>query len=320
MKVFHEIIEYRRRELLLIWGVFTLFIFSEFMFRVAHQGPYNLQIAWECVIGFITYMIGPWFLTFFLFINAYVIGRMFLGFAVRGIKFRTDLEETLFCSGTGFGLLSTATYIIGLSGLLYPFIFGIASIFIVASGYRHVAHLFRAIRHGFSPLKWDVLDGFLLVLLGLFILNTFLNPNNPATGYDSINSHLCAPKWYLRGHAIHFFPWINFNNFPQITEMLFTLQMMVFKDPGASVVYLNMLMIVGATWLIGSRYFGRKAALAAVVVLLINEKILYLGRLAMVEQILGFYVIMMLLSVLAWWESRDRRWLVLLGISSGLSC
>ena len=300
--------------------IFTTWAFSQYMYRSVHNEPYGWEIFLTYAVGFLRYMIAPWLVTLGLALWGYVIGRFTFRFVVRGMNFRNDLEESIYSIGTGMGLIAILTFCLGLAKLLYPILFGILALLTIGLGYKYVLHFFRSLKKGLTIGNWDILDGSLLILLGLFILNTFLIPNNPSTGFDPINSHFCAPKYYLRDHAVTFFPWINFNNFPQVQEMLLTVEMMIFRDPGSSLMYFYMVLIAVVTYMIGARYFGRTTGLLGAVLFLLIENIYDTGLRGFVEHLLGFYVLLFVHAFLSWYETRDGRWTVLMGIAGGFAC
>jgi len=321
MKVFMDIVSERRRELLILWGVFVLLVFSQYVFSYRHDDPYSFATAWAYITGFIRYMIAPWLVTILLIVSAYVVGRVaLLRFLTRGIRFRTQLEESIYSISIGLGLLAILTFVLGLAHLLYPFVFGLIGLVILTAGFRHVVHLFETIRRSFRPLEWDLLETTLLFILGAFVLSTIFRPNNPSIGWDAMNSHLVAPKYYLREHAVTFFNWIKFNSFPQLQEMLLTLEMMFFRDPGSSLIYSFMLGSATLTYMLGTRYFNRKTGLAAAVIFLLIPEVFRDSQAAYVEHVLIFYSLLTVHAFLRWYEMRTVRWLVMLGVVAGLSC
>ncbi|HDS29550.1 MAG TPA: phospholipid carrier-dependent glycosyltransferase, partial [Firmicutes bacterium] len=301
-------------------AVFCVWVFSQFLYRFAHGGPYDLVTAWRYVSGFTIYMIAPWAVTLFIALCGYILGRFFFALILKNFKFHDNLEETIFCIGTGLGLITIITFLLGLMKLLYPALFLALAIFTCGLGYRHIVNLYKTTWTGIKSFRCDFLDGILLLLASSFILNTFFIPNNPSTGFDPINSHLCAPKYYLRDNAITFFPWINFNNFPQVQEMLLTLEMMVHPDPGSSMMFFYMVITAFAVYMIGSRYFGRTVGLMSAVFFLSIENVYLSSIRAFVENIMGFYVVLLIHAFLRWHERRDIRWAVITGIIGGLAC
>ena len=320
MESIHDIISLRRRELLGLWAIFTLWAGSQFLFRFAHGEPFSYKLALDYAIGFSQYMLGPWVLLIVISLCGYILGRSLIRLVARGIEFRTDLEESTWAVGVGLGLIAIITFLLGLARMLYPFTFVFLGILVLAYGYKHIAHLWRLIRYSLQPLGWNFLDLLILMTIVVLFLNSFLNTGNPSTGWDAMNSHLCAPKFYLRDHAVTFFPWINFNNFPQIQEMLLMLQMMVFPDPGTSFMYFFMLLTFAVTYMIGERYFGRTTGLLAVLFLFLIQRIMRSSSNATVEHLLIFYGLLLIQAFLAWYETGDRRWLVLAGIAGGFAC
>jgi len=320
MKDFSKIIDERRGRIMVLVALFALWVFSQYIFKYSHGTLFGLPLAWEYATGFARYMIAPWLVTMLLVLCGYVVGKTALGRLMRRFTFHNDLEESMFAVGIGLGVISLLTFAIGLAGLLYPLLFGILALAVLVLGRRHLIHLYRLVRDGFRDPGWDLLDKSLIVLILVFLAESFLHTGNPSTAWDAMNSHLVAPKFYLREHAISFYPWIKFNSFPQLQEMLLTLEMMLLRDPGSSLIYAFMVGSAILTYLMGGRYFNRRTGLIAAVIFLAIRHVYRMGQWGYVEHLLIFYGMLMMLSFLAWYESRDRRLLVLLGISAGLAC
>ncbi len=320
MEELKDIIGLRRRELLVLWGLFVLWAFSQFIYRYGNLKAYDGQVVREYALGFTLYMIAPWAITILLALIGYVIGRSLIKLLVRGHEFRSDLEESTYSIGIGLGVISIVTFLLGLVHLLYPFIFVSLGIIVLFSGFRHLSHLTKVARRGLALRNWSILDLVLLFLFGVILFNSMFLVGNPSIGWDAMNSHLAAPKFYVREHAVQFYTWLNFNNFPQVQEMLYTIEMMALKDPGCALVYTFMVLSAVVTYLIGVRYFGRTVGLFAMVLLVLIVEIFRTSMTAYVEHLLIFYVLLLVHAFLGWYESGDRRWLILAGIAGGLAC
>jgi len=333
MGILSDILKSRRRELLILWGIFSLWAISYYMFKYRNEGieftkevhgetvlMQWYEIVMEYAIGFSRFMIAPYVITVVLMVIGYIVGRWFLKLVLKDFEFRNNMEESLFSIGIGLGLVSIFTFVVGLAKLLYPFIFGFAALAVLIVGYRHLVHLYKVVRTGLQPKGWSLLDWALFFLITALTVAVFFRANNPSTGWDALNSHLAAPKFYLREHAVVFFAWIKFNNFPQLLEMLTTLEMMLFKDPGASLVFTFNIGVSCFTYMIGTRYFNRQVGLIAALLYLISPMIYRSSQGVYVELVLVFYAIMALYALLSWYETKDSKWLWLMGIASGLSC
>ncbi|MCK4719758.1 hypothetical protein KAU08_03820, partial [bacterium] len=132
MDNFIEIVKSRRRELLIAWGVFCLWVVSQYIYRYKAGEAYDFSVAVEYIAGFTKYMILPWVLVFVIALAGYVLGRMFFAITAVNVKFKSDLQESLWAIGIGMGLIAVLTYLIGLAKLLYPFIFVLLFIFLLA--------------------------------------------------------------------------------------------------------------------------------------------------------------------------------------------
>lgn len=320
MKIFLEIVNDRKKELLYAWGLFAILVVSQYLYRHSNGDDFTLAVAIEYISGFSRYMILPWILTILLALAGYVLGRMFLGIVSNGLNFKSDLVESVWSIGTGLGLIALIVFLIGLCKLAYSFIFAILFIFLLVGGYKHLEHLWNAIRNGLKPLDWDLLDWVLFTLFISIIANSFFLTCNPTISYDSLTYHLAAPRFYIREHSIMYHPWIHFNSFPQLQEMLLMIQMMVIEDPGGSISYLYTILAAVVIYFTGERYFGKRSGLIAAVLFMLIREVYQNGKAALVENILIFYTVLLFYAILAWAETKDRRWLVLMGVAGGLAC
>jgi hypothetical protein len=267
----------------IIWAVFIV-VFWTILFEKALTLKAPLY-PFKQYVDMARYVIAPWVLTFLVFICGFIIGDL-----VAGKRVPLSGMHDVYVTGIGLGVFSVFTFLIGLMGLLYDFVFIIELCALLAVGWRRLYELWKRIAASCRDIpKWRIEEIFMLLLILTYVYHTMAITCNPSTGWDTGNSHLAAPKWYLREHAIHFQPWINFNNFPQLVEMLGMYVMAGVGDPGATVAYMFLL---GQCFFIYGLVQDRTAGLAAVLVWLSMPFATRYSQEMYVEMALAFYCIM----------------------------
>ena len=239
------------------------------------------------------YVIAPWFLTFVVAACGFVIGDWLVGSRVPSGGIRD-----VYLAGIGMSVISVVTFLAGLAGLVYPIAFLVEGVVVLGLGWQRLLGLLGRIGAGFYGIRrWRVEDIVMIGLIAWYVYNTIALTCNPSIGWDTGNSHLAAPKWYLREHAIHFLPWINFNNFPQLVEMLGMLVMAGVGDPGGTISYMFLL---GQCLIIYSLVQDRTAGLVAVLVWLSMPFATRYSQEMYVEMALAFYSLLAVHSLVAW--------------------
>ena len=255
-------------------------------------------------VDYARYVIAPWGLTFLVFACAYVVGDLVVGSRIPAGGMRD-----VYIEGIGLGVAAVATFIIGLVGLLYTAVFLVEAATLLAVGWRRLYELWKRIAASSRRIgKWRIEEIVMIGLMVWYVYHTMGIACNPSVGWDTGNSHLAAPKWYLREHAIHFQPWINFNNFPQLVEMLGMYVMAGVGDPGATVAYM---FLIGQCFLIYGLVQDRQAGLLAVLVWLSMPFATRYSQEMYVEMALAFYCILALYGLVIY-----KRW-DLAGLAAG---
>jgi hypothetical protein len=287
---------------MVIWAALIVIIWTILMEKALTLKAPNYPFKqW---VDLARYVIAPWALTFFVFICSYVVGDLAIG-----SRMPKNGMRDIFVLGIGLGITSTVTFLIGLVGLLYSATFLLEAAVILAVGWRRLFELWNRIVASSRTIgKWRVEEVFMIVLMLWYVYMTIAITCNPSIGWDTGNSHLAAPKWYLHEHAIHFQPWINFNNFPQLVEMLGMYVIAGVGDPGATVSYLFLL---GQCFLIYGMVQDRQAGLIAVLVWLSMPFATRYSQEMYVEMALAFYCLLAMYGLVIY-----KRW-DLAGLAAG---
>ena len=283
----------RTSTFIILTAFWALFIAVLWTVRMEDAITITTKTPWQPFTMGLRYVVAPWFLTFLVAACGWIIGDWILGSRVPkgGIR-------DVYLSGFGMSVIAVATFLIGLAGGLYPIAFILEAAVIVGIGWRRLMDLFVRIGADIKGIsKWRLEE---IVMMGMILWYVYVTIGvvcNPSLGWDIGNSHLAAPKWYLKEHTIHFLPWINFNNFPQLVEMLIMLVMSGVGDPGGTTAYLFLL---GQCFIIYALVQDRTAGLIAVLIWLSMPFATRYSQEDYVEMTLAFYCLLSVYALLAW--------------------
>ena len=241
---------------------------------------------------------------------AYLLGARL----TRGTDYRGAAEKVSFCTALGLGLISHFVLAAGLlhilsSGVMLAVLTAITLISLppVSVTREWVARLPGRV----SPLK--VTLAALTVALAIPILQM---PLYPPTQWDAISYHLASAKIYVREGAVVYTPYLRFPVFPQSSEMLFTLMLLLADDIAAQLTqFLMMALTALALYGWGARMFTQRAGALAAVLWLSNPLVLWLGTAAYVDAGLALYLTLAFFSLYNWRkieaENQRHGWLAI---------
>ncbi|PHR95418.1 MAG: hypothetical protein COA78_30210 [Blastopirellula sp.] len=242
---------------------------------------------------------------------AYLVGRLVLDL-LQVDQILTRLEVIVFSLGTGLGLLSLWTLIIGLAGLLqYPMAVMVpVTIVLIIAGKRWRSKWFdetesesKESSPASFPYAWLIAASpilFCIVWGGLM----------PPYEYDVIEYHLQVPKeWYQAGQ-IEFLPHNVYAQMPMGAEMFALLAMIFIPGEdcwfagalvGKTVIALFAPLTALAVYCAAKRWISQQAAIVAAVVLISTPWITKVAVTGLVDGVWAFYGFLALYAVLIWW-------------------
>jgi len=260
-------------------------------------------------------------LTFAFFIISSVFGRALLRRQWKDLEFPSLLQEFLFSTATGLGVIALVIFIVGLIHLLYPLMIALVIFAAILFGLESAPDYLPRLWKGIGSIRLPMMAAALFVVLLIIIAGSLHAPLYPVHMHDAMNSHLEAPKVFLRDHAITFHAYINFNNFPMGIDMLYVPFLLLSRPIMSQIcTFLFFLMCLGVVYEFGRVYLKSPTIgmLAAVLLCLVPR---FVGQFnhPTVDIALTFYISLILLAVAGWIFAGNPKYVHLTGVILGLS-
>lgn len=260
-------------------------------------------------------------LTFAFFIIAGLFGRGFLKRLWKEMEFPSLLQEFLFSTATGLGVLALVIFIFGLLHLIYPWMMALIIFGAIVFGLESAPDYLRRLWAGIKAIRLPMLPAVLFIVLLVIIASSLHAPLYPVSMHDAMNSHLEAPKVFIRDHAIKFHAYINFNNFPMGIGMHYIPFLMLGRPIMSQIcTFFFFLMCLGVVYEFGRTFLNSPTTgmLAAILLCLAPR---FVGQFShpTVDIGLTFYLTLILLAVAGWLYGRYKNYLQLSGVILGLS-
>ena len=260
-------------------------------------------------------------LTFAFFIIAGMFGRAFLMRLWKGMEFPSLLQEFLFSTATGLGLLGLLIFIFGLLHLIYPWMVALIIFGAILFGLESAPDYLRRLWAGIKAIRLPMLPAVLFVVLLIIIASSLHTPLFPVHMHDAMNSHLEAPKVFIRDHAVKFHAYINFNNFPMGIDMIYIPFLMLGRPIMSQIcTFFFFLLCLGVIYEFSRTFFNSPTTgILAVILLCLVPRFVGQFNHPTVDIGLTFYLTLILLAVAGWLYGKYKNYLQLSGVILGLS-
>jgi hypothetical protein len=237
----------------------------------------------------------------------------------------TSSEQALFSLPIGFGIIAYGALALGLIGILQPWAVLLWLIFIgiwTADEWSEFASdlpawLRAGCRHWCGAgLGKKILSG----MVGLIFILTLCHTLSPPTDPDGLIDHLQAPRVFLEAGRFYPMPDYVFANYPFTIESLFAIGMIFGSDTFAKLIHLTFATIlVLAMYLLGRRYLRKGTAWIAIAILIGMPIFPVWASLAYIDMGWALFEFLAIYAVVVWGVKKDRGWLILAGLMTGLA-
>jgi hypothetical protein len=251
------------------------------------------------------------------------IGRKIFHFLK--IQNLSHLENLVFCSSLGMGIIAYGIFILGLAGLYRPVFMVAWLIFVGIIARKEIIEVFNRIpiwfMHSINLLKTLNFGRKALLLISLSILFfALLQALAPVWDYDGLMYHLEGPRLFLNAGRIYFLG-VNFQaDGPLLIEMLFALGIGLGVDIFSKVLHLffAFLLILG-TFTFGRRYLGQHKGWIPASILFGIPLLIYLAGSASIDIAWSLYEFLGLYAIILWVKKHESSWLIISGLMVGFA-
>jgi len=214
-------------------------------------------------------------------------------------------ERVLFSVAAGMLLIALIVLLLGLLGLLRPWVLYTVVVAAALAGAKQAPFLWgaadqaaRMVGRGlFGPTRRRALHVFLAGWAMLTLLSALAPPND--LDDDGLSQHLAAPKTYLRHAHIHPLWYDHHSQFPAALQMLFTVALATGQVEAAKVLHWACGVLAALTLIvIGRRFLSPAAGEWAAFALLVTPAVGALSTVAYVDLASVFLAALLLLAFL----------------------
>jgi hypothetical protein len=245
------------------------------------------------------------------------------------IRFSSHLEEFVFSTGIGLGIVGYLVLLLGVIGFLYKWLclvlFAILFCLVVWELIKARNTISKFV-HGLSVdfllrnTKYDRFKQSLLAILALYFILSFVSSLAPPMDVDSLVYHLSIPKHWIQNHKVVYIPSILPSELPLTVETLYTLGMILTNDVSAGlIVWAYSLLFALAILSFCREYFSAKVGILAAAAFCCTPFFGSISVRTFVDIATGFYAFLGLYAFLKYVNIDDYKWLMLGCITSGIS-
>lgn len=248
-------------------------------------------------------------------IISYIIGYRL----TRRITYDSLWEEVSICASLGLGVIAYLMFLLGILGVLYPWVVLVTITACVAGSYPVPIEIARRV---LSKLSAARLRAKMLFVGACFALGVpiLVLPLYPPTAFDATMYFLASAKIYAKSHGLVVTPYLRFPVLTQLNEMLFTLALLLYDDIAAQLIQFLMLTVLAiAIIAFCRRNFSKRAGWWSVAILLANRLVVWSGSVAYLEICLMLFSAMAAYTFWNWLRSRETHWLTLSGVFCGFA-
>jgi hypothetical protein len=234
----------------------------------------------------------------------------------------------MFALAIYIGIYSYLIFLLGAIGLIYkPLVIIVTLIFFL--------FLIIFYRQRFQPplkelnikilsasIRKNRLFGFVFLIVIVQALINLIGVFGPEISFDSLWYHLTLPKMYIENHGLFFLPGVKmvYSVMPKLTEMLYLPAMLFAGDSLAKLIHFSFgILILIAIYKISRKFIAKEFAILAAAIFYANLVVGWESITAYVDLSRGFFELMAIWGFLNWFETKQRKWLIISAVILGLA-
>lgn len=236
------------------------------------------------------------------------------------LTFSSDGEQLFYAFGIGASVTGYAVFALAAGQLLHPAaLYSLLALLLALScaGWRNAGISLSLGNLRPRGTVERIAATLLAILLGAALLLTL----TPETGRDALVYHLAVPKLFLKHHGLYFVPGNISAHNPFHTEMLYLLALFLQGDVLAKLINFAFLLAI----LLGIRQFAlhrlERNALPylSMLIFAMIPSVFVEAHTAYVDLAVAFYTMAALFAFISWNSGRERGWLLLCAIFTGMA-
>ena len=256
-----------------------------------------------------------------IIIVSYGLGKRLLDFLLRDPGSR--VEDFVFSTGLGLGIIGYAVYAIGSMGFLYlHYVLAVLIVCGILAISPAIKYFYRFKHLGIKDFVFglSLFEKMLLAVLIVIPVVCLFGVLSPEIGNDALSYHIYHPKVFIENHKIGYISFSRESLWPYLTEMFFTIGLL-FKSVTMAKMFHYFFGILSAlsVFAFARRFFGKKEALLSSALFYSAPGIFMQSVYSYIDLSLCFYSFVALYLIVLWNENNDAGILILAGVFAGLS-
>lgn len=161
----------------------------------------------------------------------------------------------------------------------------------------------------------------MLIILAQALVN-LIGVFGPEISFDSLWYHLTLPKMFIHNHGLFFLPGekMVYSVMPKLTEMLYIPAMLLANDSFAKLIHFSFgILILIVIYKISSKFMSKEFSILAAAIFYANLVVGWESITAYVDLSRGFFELLAVWGFLNWFETKQRKWLIISAIILGLA-
>ena len=250
-----------------------------------------------------------------------------------GMKGSDSGESIIYSAAVGFAIIGYCIFILGICQVLYPAVIysftGICAILALAGWHMtkkarveppflgKTEYLENRTSNGLLPIA---VNRGCLITLAIFVLACMMLVMTPEIGKDALIYHIGVPKMFLEHHGIYFIPGNIFASYPFFSEMLYIWGLSLGGEILKGIHFAIAIFILFSMWQFGRRYVHENSfEFLHLLIFFTIPSVFINAHVAYCDLILTFYTFVALYAFINWFNTKQKLWLILFAVFSGIS-
>ncbi|MEA3349780.1 MAG: glycosyltransferase family 39 protein [Chloroflexota bacterium] len=314
----------------LAWGYLGVFVFVGLLLSL---GKIRWSAVLACFVGGVivlaalkTTYIGVSLLLLAWFLGvSWVVGDFFIGMIIPAQRLSSG-ERAVLAFPLGWGALAAITLGLGLIGLYQKWIYYVLFVIITLGGFwKYWLHFRSALARKRSRTSLFLrsnswLGNLAISLLVIVAAGSFLWSLAPAVRYDSVSYHLAVPARYIQAGRMVELPESVQTYYAHYGEMLYTIALLLGDQPLPSLINFSAgVLLTIQVYFLGIKIKNRATGIIATLIFASLPIVGIEAATTYIDIFIAVFITAAIYAALIWIEDSNSRWLLLIGIFSGLA-